>query len=632
MDDDRQRSRLRTLRAGANRAQSNCADDGRIMSVSESERAAMKRQRLIYSIAIVLGVVVFAIDVMMPVNVAVAVLYVVVILLIASAASQLLTVAAAWTCVSLTVLGFLLAPSDQTAPASLARCVVSVLAIITVSALALRNQSSKGTLQKQIDLLNLTHDAIVAYDLEGRITFWSQGAQRLYGWHESEVLGKDIHELTRTDSALPLAELVKGALESSGWKGELTRRAKDGRSVVVSSRWNVSRDKWGQAVAILSTDSDITQAKSLESELRRQTDELASIVDAIPAMVWSASDAGRLFYRNRRWSDFGVDVGADGVVWRDILHPEDIDAFEIEWRNALATGESFEVSARVQLTGGEYRYMIIGAAPLRDTDGQILRWYGVNTDIEERRRAELALERSRAELAHVTRITMLGELAASIAHEVTQPLAAIVTAGEAGLRWLNREVPDLEEVRYGIEQMTHDAKRATEIIRQIRSMAKRRDPDTVLLELNAVVEQSVGLVRRELKSHSIEVSQSYATTLPVCGDRVQLQQVIINLLMNAIQAMSNVHNSERRLVVSTQLLDNGMAQVSIEDSGDGIPEEHAASLFAPFFTTKKEGMGMGLSICRSIVETHRGRIWALSHKGRGALMQFVLPLRDEAAK
>ncbi|MBB3262140.1 PAS domain S-box-containing protein [Paraburkholderia bannensis] len=556
--------RLQTRQADTKGARPSSADDGHVKSPSEIERTAMKQQRLIYSIAMVLGIVVFAIDVMVPVNVAVAVLYVVVVLMVASVASQLLTVAAAWTCVSLTIIGFLLAPGDQIAPASLARCVVSVIAIITVSALALRNQSSKATLQKQVDLLNLTHDAIVGYDLEGRITFWSQGAQRLYGWHEPEVLGKDIHELTKTDSTLPISELVKGALESSGWKGELTRKARDGRSVVVSSRWNVSRDKWGQPVAILSTDSDVTQAKSLESELRRQKEELASIVDAIPAMVWSASDAGRLFYRNQRWSDFGVDVGDDGAEWRDILHPDDFDAFEIEWRNALMTGESFEISARVQLTSGEYRYMIIGAAPLRDADGRILRWYGVNTDIEERRRAELALEKSRAELAHVTRITMLGELAASIAHEVTQPLAAIVTAGEAGLRWLNREVPDLDEVRFGIEQITHDARRATEIIRQIRSMAKRRDPDAVVLDLNEVVEQSVGLVRRELQSHSIEVSQSYATTLPVCGDRVQLQQVIINLLMNAIQAMSNVASSERRLEMRSSRIPSSILSVATE--------------------------------------------------------------------
>ncbi|WP_279610358.1 histidine kinase dimerization/phospho-acceptor domain-containing protein, partial [Burkholderia gladioli] len=141
------------------------------------------------------------------------------------------------------------------------------------------------------------------------------------------------------------------------------------------------------------------------------------------------------------------------------------------WREAIATGSGFEVTARVRLGNGAYRWMIIGAAPLRGADGTITRWYGVNTDIEARRHAEQALERSRSELAHVTRITMLGELAASIAHEVTQPLAAIVTAGEAGMRWLKRSPPELSEVRYSLEQMTHDAKRATDVIRQIRAMA-----------------------------------------------------------------------------------------------------------------------------------------------------------------
>ncbi|WP_321840809.1 PAS domain-containing sensor histidine kinase [Paraburkholderia bannensis] len=632
MEDDRQRNYQHTLRLGPNSVPMDCADDGQAKSGGDVGKVALQRQKLIFSIAVVLGVVVFAIDVITPVNVAVAVLYVVVVLLVASVASQFLTVAAAWTCVSLTVLGFLLAQSDQTAPASLARCAVSVIAIISVSALALRNQSSRGTLQKQIDLLNLTHDAIVAYDLEGRIAFWSQGAQRLYGWHEKEVLGKDIHELTKTDSTLPIAAHIKRTLESGGWIGELTRRVRDGRCVVVSSRWNVSRDRWGQPVAILSTDSDITQAKSFEGELRRQKEELAAIVDAIPAMVWSASDAGRLVYRNQRWSDCGVNVGDDESTWRDILHVDDFDTFETAWRNALASGSRFEVTARVRLVSGEYRYMIIGAAPLRDAAGRILRWYGVNTDIEERRRAELALEKSRTELAHVTRITMLGELAASIAHEVTQPLAAIVTAGEASMRWLNRQTPDLDEVRFGVEQMTHDARRATEIIRQIRSMAKRRDPDTAVLDLNAVVEQSVGLVRRELQSHGIEVSQSYARSSLVCGDRVQLQQVIINLLMNAIQAMSTVAAGERKLILSTRLMDDGFVQVGVEDSGHGIPEEHAASLFAPFFTTRKEGMGMGLSICRSIVESHGGRIWAESPSGRGALIQFVLPLQETTFK
>ncbi|NUY01440.1 PAS domain-containing sensor histidine kinase [Paraburkholderia youngii] len=599
---------------------------------ADTESNPLASQRAVYAVAIVLGVVIFLVDAFAPVDVAVAVLYAVVVLLVSSVASRIVTVAAAWACVCLTVLGFLLAQSDQTAVASLARCVVSVIAIVTVSALALRNQSSRVMLQKQIDLLNLTHDAIVVYGLDGRISFWSQGAERLYGWRQAEALGKEIHGLTQTNSALPIADLVKMALENGDWRGELTRTTRSGTGVVISSRWNVSRDKWGQPVAILSTDSDITQAKSLEAELRRQKEELVATIDAIPAMVWSTSDTGRLVYLNRRWSDCGVSIGDEKNVWREIVHPEDINGFEAAWRNAISTGSSFEVTARVRLGVDGYRCMIIGAAPLRDGDGRIRRWYGVNTDIEERRRAEQALERSRAELAHVTRITMLGELATSIAHEVTQPLAAIVTAGEAGMRWLNRDTPDLEEVRYSVEQMTHDARRATEIIRQIRAMAKRRDPDSLPVDLNAIIEQSIDLMRRDLKTNDVEVLQSYAPSLSVCGDRVQLQQVVINLLMNAVQAMSDVTHRARCLIVSTQQLDNGRAKVAIEDSGHGISEANTGSLFTPFFTTRKEGVGMGLSICRSIVEGHGGRIWAESHEGKGALIQFVLPLNKESVE
>ncbi|AMV44297.1 PAS domain-containing sensor histidine kinase [Paraburkholderia caribensis] len=597
---------------------------------SNVETNLRSSQRFLYAIAIALGLGVFLVDAFAPVDVAVAVLYVVVVLLVASVASQTVTVGVAWACVSLTVLGFLLAQSDQTAVSSLARCIVSVIAIVTVSALALRNQSSRATLQKQVDLLNLTHDAIVVYGLDGRVSFWSRGAERLYGWREKEAIGREFHELTRTGSALPIPDLIKKTLADGNWQGELTRTRKDGETVVTSSRWIVSQDKWGQAVAILSTDSDITQAKSLEAELRRQKEELVATVDAIPAMVWSTAEDGRLLYLNRRWTDYGVKVSNGADVWRDIVHSDDIETLESAWHQAISTGSPFEVTARVRLGSGEYRCMIIGAAPLRDGKGRVRRWYGVNTDIEERRQAEQALERSREELAHVTRITMLGELAASIAHEVTQPLAAIVTSGEAGMRWLDRDVPDLEEVRDSVEQMTDDARRATEIIRQIRAMAKRKDRDNAPVDLNSIVEQSIDLMRRELQSQDVEVSQIYEPSLWVRGDRVQLQQVIINLLMNAVQAMSGVTNRKRLLTVSTRRVEDANVQVKVEDSGHGISKESASSLFTPFFTTKKEGMGMGLSICRSIVEGHGGRIWAESQESKGALMQFVLPLREEA--
>jgi signal transduction histidine kinase len=222
---------------------------------------------------------------------------------------------------------------------------------------------------------------------------------------------------------------------------------------------------------------------------------------------------------------------------------------------------------------------------------------------------------------------MLGELAASIAHEVTQPLAAIVTRGDAALRWLNRPQPDLEEVGQSINRMICDGRRASDVIRQIRSMAQKRDPSQAILDLNAIVKESIELVRRELDGHRVEVDADYACPPPsVCADRVQLQQVVINLVMNGVQAMSGITGRPRELRIRTRRFDERHALVIVEDSGTGISEENVGRLFNAFFTTKAEGMGMGLSICRSIVEAHGGRIWAESHEGRGAVLQFILPL------
>jgi C4-dicarboxylate-specific signal transduction histidine kinase len=223
---------------------------------------------------------------------------------------------------------------------------------------------------------------------------------------------------------------------------------------------------------------------------------------------------------------------------------------------------------------------------------------------------------------------MLGELAASIAHEVTQPIAAIVTCGDASLRWLNRPTPDLAEAQQSITQMIRDAKRASEVIQRIRAMAKKRDSLPATLDLNEIVGESVELVRRELERHRVDVQVDLATPTPiVCCDRVQLQQVLINLMMNGAQAMSDV-SGPRRLCIATRRFDARHAQVIVQDSGTGIREDNASRLFDAFFTTKAEGMGMGLSICRSIVEAHGGRIWAESPEEGGARLQFVLPVEE----
>jgi C4-dicarboxylate-specific signal transduction histidine kinase len=244
--------------------------------------------------------------------------------------------------------------------------------------------------------------------------------------------------------------------------------------------------------------------------------------------------------------------------------------------------------------------------------------------------AEQDLRTAQAELAHVTRVTMLGELTASIAHEVNQPLAAVVANAEASLRWLNREEPDLAAARRSVEWVIDDGCRASDVIRRVRALAKKSDMETVPLELNQVVNEAATLVERELVQHRISLRTELTPALPeILGDRVQLQQVIINLLMNGIEAMEPVTDRPRELLIQTGKDDTGYLILRVADSGIGISAENANRVFDAFFTTKSSGLGMGLSICRSIVEAHGGRMSASNNDGPGATFQLLLPLHRE---
>ncbi|UXN58539.1 ATP-binding protein [Phyllobacterium zundukense] len=252
-------------------------------------------------------------------------------------------------------------------------------------------------------------------------------------------------------------------------------------------------------------------------------------------------------------------------------------------------------------------------------------------DVTARREAENQLHAARTELAHVTRVATLGELTVSIAHELNQPLAAVVTNGGAGLRWLRRDVPDLEKVRSSMEGMIADAQRASDIIKNLRALSVKSPPKPIQINLNAVLDETVALVRREIDINQVSLRFDLAADLPeVNGDRVQLQQVILNLLLNAIQAMAHAAGNTRKLLIET-FAEERSALVKIHDNGPGLTPEVRANLFDPFYTTKPDGMGMGLSICRSIVTAHGGSIRASSKPGAGTTFEFTIPLEKEAA-
>jgi len=322
----------------------------------------------------------------------------------------------------------------------------------------------------------------------------------------------------------------------------------------------------------------------------------------------------------RRW-DFATDVDEEPEKWR--LHITTLEA------HRPFRGFVFRVAA----DDGSAHYVATSGKPVFDAEGRFVGYRGVGSDVTAAVRAEQAeeaLHRTQMELAHVARVTTLGELAASITHEVNQPLTAIITNGEVGLRWLDREVPDLAEAREALGAVISSGRRASEIIRRLRALSRKTETQKVALNINDAISEVIPLVRQEVLSHRVSLRLELMPTLPtVLGDRVQLQQVIINLIVNGMEAMSTVTDRPRSMVLRSRLDDSGRVLVAVEDSGVGIDPENAKQLFNAFFTTKPSGMGMGLSICRSIIEAHGGRVWASNNAGPGAIFQFNMPEHEE---
>jgi len=376
-------------------------------------------------------------------------------------------------------------------------------------------------------------------------------------------------------------------------------------------------------------------------------DRLQIIIDTIPAMVWSISPDGSSDFLNKRFRDYtGLSLEdirdwarTDALhrPWMNALHPDD-RALD-DWSAALAPGEPFEKEARLRQFDGEYRRFLLRFVPLRNERGGIVEWYAQSTDIEDLRRTEEELRRheahlrdARMELAHANRVTTTGQLAASIAHEVSQPISAALTNANAARRWLGAEPPDLKEVRQALDRIIRDGGRASDIIGRIRALVRKAPPRNDQLNINETILEVVALSRSELRNGRTLLQTQLAVGLPlISGDRVQLQQVMLNLILNAVEAMSGSNEATRELLIKTQQDGPGSVLVAVQDSGPGLKPESLDRVFNAFYTTKPGGMGMGLSICRSIIEGHGGRVWAAPGLLQGATFQFTLPQLRETA-
>ncbi len=387
------------------------------------------------------------------------------------------------------------------------------------------------------------------------------------------------------------------------------------------------RDNDGRIVRWYNLLTDIEDRINAEEALRTREQELSLIIETIPALVWCAAPGGELTYVNRRVLDY-TGTNREALAqsgWIDFLHEDDVDQTLRAWSHAVATGRPHEIQYRLRRGDGAYRWFHVLGQPVRDGDGRITGWYGLLVDIDDRKNIEEALRRTQTRLSRASQIATVGELAASIAHEVNQPLSAVVANAHACLRWLSAEPPNLAKAHQAAERIVRDGKEAGEVVRRIRALFKREPLKKVALDLNDVIGEVIDLLRGEIARKRIAVETELERDLePVVGDRVQLQQLILNLLINGIEAMDPVVNRPKRLFIRSLRKSADTALVEIRDCGVGLDDPE--KVFEAFFTTKENGMGMGLAICRSIVDAHDGRLWAVSGEASGTMFSFTLPL------
>ena len=497
-------------------------------------------------------------------------------------------------------------------------------------------QRAFDDLKKSEDRLRLVIDTIPTL-------VWRAGPEGIPDFLNQPALDYTGLSLDRAETGWPRAfhpDDKKGmlqkwsAIRESGMRGGLEARLRrfDGEYRWFLFEAEPLRDEAGNIVKWYGSSTDIEDRKRAEEKLRRSEAKLAEAqrVSQTGSFVWNIS-TGERFGSEEFFRILGYDQPRS-VTFEMVLqraHPEDRAFVEQTIDRATRDGKDLDYEHRLLMPDGSVKYVHVVAHAVRDQADQ-LEFIGAVVDVTATKQAEEKLHKARMELAHVTRVTTLGELTASIAHEVNQPLAAVVANADAALRWLDRETPDLAAARRSVEWVINDSYRASEVIRRVRALANKTETEKAPLDFNQVVKEAISLVQRELTSQRISLRVELAPTQPgVFGDRIQLQQVIINLLINGIEAMQSVTGRPRELAIRSSQDETGQVCLSVTDCGVGISAENVNRLFNAFFTTKTNGLGMGLSICRSIVEAHGGRLSASSNEGPGATFQFVLPLHQE---
>jgi PAS domain S-box-containing protein len=479
--------------------------------------------------------------------------------------------------------------------------------------------------------------AIVMADSQGRIVLVNARTEALFGYSREELIGQAVEILVpdrfRRNHPGDRAHFAAAPeARSMGGGRDLYARRKDGSEVLVEIGLNPIRTPEG--LLILTSILDISARKQAEEALKKERAFLRQVIDVVPNFIFAKDRAGRFTLANEAIAE------AYGTTVDELIGKTDADfntnAEEIEFFRRMdlevidTLKERFIPEERVTDSQGKVRWLQTVKRPLLEKVGFANQVLGASTDISERKKAEAELQRNRDELAHMTRVSTLGELTASLTHELNQPLGAILSNADAAEMLLMEEPPAVHEVREILADIRNDDRRASEVIRGLRSLLRKQEINRETLQINDAVAEVLRLLSIDAAHRKVVLEFTPGESLPVVeADRVKLQQVVLNLVMNAIEATADLAEDRRRVSVASRR-DNGTITIDIVDHGHGVPTEMLPRLFDPFFTTKKDGMGMGLSIARTIIESHGGKIWAENNPEGGATFYFTLPVRDEA--
>lgn len=484
-------------------------------------------------------------------------------------------------------------------------------------------------------LVSSSDDAIISKTLDGTITSWNAGATNILGYQPDEMIGQPITriippELHQEEKKI-LARLHRGERIQHY---ETIRLAKDGRRIDISLTVSPLFNQSGKVVGASKVARDITERKLAEQALRETTARLRTLTEtAVDGVILIDARGAVLMFNPACEKLFGY--SADTVIGENVkmLMPQpyrhEHDHYITNYRD---TRDPKIIGIGREVIGlrkdGSTFPMDLSVGEARQ-DGESI-FVGIIRDLTSRKRTEAELEQARAELVRVARVTALGELTAAIAHEVNQPLTGLVSSGNACLRWLAGDVPNLKAARESVERMISAGSRAGEVIRRIRALVGKAPPLRDRLNINDAITEVIALIRGEIQRNRISLRTKLSTDVPlVLGDRIQLQQVILNLILNAMEAMSDVSPQPRELSVSSAKDGPNGALVSVRDSGTGLDGTVLDRLFETFYTTKAHGMGIGLAVSRTIIQAHGGRLWAAPNVPQGAIFQFTLPADGE---